>query len=166
MEAKYGDSNSREKNQKKIYKMLSRYWTPGLYERFYRDRSGNYTLKLPNHKELAEVYKTLRKYNEKDFYECNICGYGSCRGMAVAVFNGLNRPENCHHYNLALMEDDRETIDTLNEQILRQASAIEESSAAIEEMMATINNTAAMGKRNVRKHQFSDSRYVRRRYGF
>jgi methyl-accepting chemotaxis protein len=33
-------------------------------------------------------------------------------------------------------------IDTLNEQIIRQASAIEESSAAIEEMMATINNTA------------------------
>jgi iron only hydrogenase large subunit-like protein/uncharacterized coiled-coil DUF342 family protein len=172
MEAKYGGSHSREKNQKKIYKMLSRYWKPGLYERFYQDRSGNYTLKLPNNKELAEVYKSLRKYNEKDFYDCSACGYGSCRGMAVAVFNGLNRPENCHHYNLALMEDDRETIDqlnhnlniqveqsltfmksinylidTLNEQILRQASAIEESSAAIEEMMATINNTAAMAQK-------------------
>jgi methyl-accepting chemotaxis protein len=87
--------------------------------------------------------------------------------MAVAVFNGLNRPENCHHYDLALIEDSskpieslnqnlntqveksldfmkgiNDLIENLNEQIIRQASAIEESSAAIEEMMATINNTA------------------------
>ncbi|MDR3168069.1 MAG: methyl-accepting chemotaxis protein [Treponema sp.] len=171
-EAKYGGSQSTEKNQKKVYKVLSQYWKPGLYNRSYQDLSGNYTLKLPNNKELATVYESLRKYSERDFYDCNTCGYGSCRSMAVAIFNGLNRPENCHHYNLSLMEDNRETIDnlnhnlnaqvdrslefmkginylidTLNEQILRQAAAIEESSAAIEEMVATINNTAAMAEK-------------------
>jgi methyl-accepting chemotaxis protein len=92
--------------------------------------------------------------------------------MAIAIFNGLNRPENCHHYGLSLIEEDRETIDTLNRnlntqienslefmrsindliedlnmQIIRQASAIEESSASIEEMMATINSTADMAQK-------------------
>jgi iron only hydrogenase large subunit-like protein/uncharacterized coiled-coil DUF342 family protein len=167
VEAKYGGSKSATKNQKKVFKVLSRYWKPELYSRSYQDLSGNYTLKLPDNEELAEVYKRLRKYSPEDMYDCNTCGYGSCHGMAIAVFNGLNRPENCHHYDLALIEDDRGTIeslnrnlgvqveksldfmkgingliDSLNEQIVRQASAIEESSAAIEEMMATINNTA------------------------
>ena len=172
VEAKYGGSKSTANNQKKVFKVLSRYWKKGLYDRSYRDLSGNYALKIPNDAELTAVYKTLRKYGEKDIYDCNTCGYGTCRGMAIAIFNGLNRPENCHHYGLSLIEEDRETIDklnqnlgsqversldfmkgindlieNLNEQIIRQASAIEESSAAIEEMMATINNTAGMAQK-------------------
>jgi hypothetical protein len=172
VEAKYGGSKSTKKNQKKMNKVLSRYWKPGLYNRSYRDLSENNTLRMPNGQELTEVYRSLRKYGEKDIYDCNTCGYGKCQGMAIATFNGLNRPENCHHYNLSLIEEDRETIDSLNQnleiqveksldfmkginelidnlnnQILRQASAIEESSAAIEEMMATINNTANMAQK-------------------
>jgi iron only hydrogenase large subunit-like protein/uncharacterized coiled-coil DUF342 family protein len=172
MEAKYGGAKSAKHNQKKVNKVLSRYWKPGLYLRSYQDRSKNYSLKTPNNQELIKVYRSLRKYSEKDFYDCNTCGYGTCRGMAIAIFNGLNRPENCHHYTLALIEEDRGTIDKLNKnleiqveksldfmrgindlieslnfQILRQASAIEESSAAIEEMMATINNTAATAQK-------------------
>jgi iron only hydrogenase large subunit-like protein/uncharacterized coiled-coil DUF342 family protein len=172
MEAKYSGSKSIKNNQKKVFKVLSRYWKPGLYDRSYRNLSGNYTLKIPDSRELAEVYKSLRKYGEEDIYDCNTCGYGSCRGMGMAIFNGLNRPENCHHYNLSLVGEDRKTIDTLNQnlstqieksldfmksindlienlnnQIMRQASAIEESSAAIEEMVATINNTASMAQK-------------------
>jgi iron only hydrogenase large subunit-like protein/uncharacterized protein YoxC len=172
VEAKYGGSKSVEKNQKKINKVLSSYWKPGLYSRSYQDLSENYVLKTPDNEQLAEVYKSLRKYGEQDFYDCNTCGYGTCYGMAIAIFNGLNRPENCHHYGLTLMDEDRQTIDDLNKnlevqvgrsldfmrgindlienlniQIIRQASAIEESSASIEEMMATINNTAAMAEK-------------------
>ncbi|MDR0654735.1 MAG: methyl-accepting chemotaxis protein [Treponema sp.] len=172
VEAKYGGSKSTARNQKKVFKVLSRCWKPGLYHRSYRDLSQNYSLKIPDDGELAEVYKSLRKYGEQDIYDCNTCGYGSCRSMAVAIFNGLNRPENCHHYGLSLIEEDRETIDTLNhslntqveqslgfmkgingliddlnDQIVRQAAAIEESSAAIEEMVATINNTAVMAQK-------------------
>jgi uncharacterized protein YoxC len=172
MEAGYGGSKSAVKNQKRVFKVLNRYWKPGLYNRSYRDLSGNDTVKIPNDKELTEIYKSLRKYSPQDIYDCNTCGYGTCHGMAVAIFNNLNRPQNCHHYNLSLIEEDRGTIDrlnqnlgaqvessldfmkginnligALNDQIIRQASAIEESSAAIEEMMATINNTAAMAQK-------------------
>jgi uncharacterized coiled-coil DUF342 family protein len=172
VEAKYGGSKSPEKNRRKVNRVLSRYWKPGLYHRSYQDRSENYVLKTPNDQELTDVYRSLRKYGKQDIYDCNTCGYGTCYGMAVAIFNDLNRPENCHHYGLALIKEDRETIEnlnmnlgsqvekslefmkginglieTLNLQIERQASAIEESSAAIEEMMATINNTASMAQK-------------------
>jgi iron only hydrogenase large subunit-like protein/predicted nucleic acid-binding Zn-ribbon protein len=167
MEAKYGGTKSVEKNQKKVAQVLSKHWKPDLYTRSYRDRSANYTLEVPDNDELAAVYRSLKKFSADDIYDCNTCGYGSCRGMAIAIFNGLNRPENCHHYSLALIADNSGTIESLNqnlnsqvgssldfmkginglitslnEEIIRQASAIEESSAAIEEMMATINNTA------------------------
>jgi iron only hydrogenase large subunit-like protein/ABC-type transporter Mla subunit MlaD len=172
VEANYGGSKTVKKNQKKVNRVLSRYWKPGLYDRSYRDLSGNYTVVIPGEAELEAVYKSLRKYGEEDIYDCNTCGYGTCRGMAIAIFNGLNRPDNCHHYNLSLIEENRGTIDTLNrnlgnqveksldfmkginglienlnDQIVHQASAIEESSAAIEQMMATINNTAAMAQK-------------------
>jgi methyl-accepting chemotaxis protein len=171
-EAQYGGAISTKKNQKKMFNILSRYWKPGLYARSYRDLSKNNTVKMPNNEELVQVYQRLRKYGEQDFYDCNTCGYGSCRGMAVAIYNNLNRPENCHHYNLSLVDESRETIEKLNEnlgsqvensldfmksindlienlnqQIVQQASAIEESSAAIEQMMATINNTAGMAEK-------------------
>jgi iron only hydrogenase large subunit-like protein/uncharacterized coiled-coil DUF342 family protein len=171
-EAKYGGSKSVAKNTKKMNKVLSRYWKPGLYSRSYRDLSRNYFLKTPDDHELTEMYRSLRKYGKEDIYDCNTCGYGTCYGMAVAIFNGLNRPENCHHYDLSLIEEDRKTIENLNRnlgsqiekslsfmkginelienlniQITRQASAIEESSAAIEEMMATINNTASVAQK-------------------
>jgi methyl-accepting chemotaxis protein len=172
MEAKYGGIKSAKHNPKKINKLLSRYWKPGLYHRSYLDISENYTLKTPNDQELASVYKSLQKYSEKDFYDCNTCGYGTCYGMAIAIFNDLNSPKNCHHYNLALIEKDRETIEMLNQnlntqiekslnfmkgindlieslnfQIIHQASAIEESSAAIQEMVSTINNTATTAQK-------------------
>jgi hypothetical protein len=172
MEAKYGASKSADQNQKKIFKVLSRYWKKDLYNRSYRDLSENSIIKIPNNQELTDVYKRLQKFGEGDIYDCNTCGYGSCYGMAIAIFNGLNRPENCHHYNLFLIERDRKTIEdlngdlgaqvekslnfmksindlieNLNDQIIRQASAIEESSAAIEQMVATINNTAVMAQK-------------------
>jgi hypothetical protein len=106
MEAKYGGSKSAAKNQKKVNQVLSRYWKPDLYHRSYRDISENYILKTPDNQELTEVYRSLRKYGEKDFYDCNTCEYGTCYGMAIAIFNGLNRPENCHHYGLTLIAKD------------------------------------------------------------
>jgi methyl-accepting chemotaxis protein len=45
------------------------------------------------------------------------------------------------------MKGINDLIENLNLQIIRQASAIEESSAAIEEMMATINNTASLAQK-------------------
>jgi iron only hydrogenase large subunit-like protein len=83
----------------RIKSEISGFWKPDIYSRSYRDRSGSLSgYRQPTEKDLALIYHRMKKTNASDFLNCAACGYGSCRGMAEAIFNGLNRPENCHHY--------------------------------------------------------------------
>jgi iron only hydrogenase large subunit-like protein len=81
-----------------LKRAVARRWKPGLYARAYADRSKGLGLRKPSEKELCEVYESMGKTEEKDFYNCTSCGYGSCEAMAVAIFNGLNKSDNCHHF--------------------------------------------------------------------
>ncbi len=89
---------AQKRAQKKIVKLVNRYWEPGLYGRSYDDLSGNISWREPTEQEIQQAYKQMHKQSEKDILNCSACGYGTCRRMAVAVCNGLNKPENCHHY--------------------------------------------------------------------
>jgi ferredoxin len=84
---------------------VSSRWKPGLYARSYVDRSGELGLSMPSSAQLEAVYLSMGKAEEKDFYNCTSCGYGSCEGMAVAVHNGLNKPENCHHFMAGQLDE-------------------------------------------------------------
>ena len=81
-----------------IERLLSDYWGEDLYARQYPDLSTNNTLRQPSPEEQKAILASMHKYSEKDQYNCCSCGYGTCLDMSVAIFNGLNRPENCHHY--------------------------------------------------------------------
>ncbi|MBN1500857.1 MAG: 4Fe-4S binding protein, partial [Spirochaetes bacterium] len=83
---------------KKFKKTLSGFWKPGLYARNYTNSSENKNYRIPDEYELDKVYTDMLKTEKRDFYNCSACGYGNCRDMAVAIFNGLNRPDNCHDY--------------------------------------------------------------------
>ncbi|MCL2599668.1 MAG: ATP-binding protein [Treponema sp.] len=85
---------------RKYNDLVSGYWKSGLYERSYRDYSANNSLKQPDDEQLDDIYQSLKKYKPEDIYNCTACGYGTCHAMAVAIFNGLNKPENCAHHNL------------------------------------------------------------------
>jgi iron only hydrogenase large subunit-like protein len=74
------------------------HWKPGLYGRAYEDRSRGNRIRKPDQADLERVYASMNKFKEADIYNCASCGYGSCRDMAMAIFNGLNKPENCHHF--------------------------------------------------------------------
>lgn len=64
----------------------------------YQDLSSLNKLKIPTDNDLKEIYAKMHKVEEKDFRNCAACGYNSCLDMAVAVYNGLNKYENCHVY--------------------------------------------------------------------
>jgi iron only hydrogenase large subunit-like protein len=81
-----------------LKRVIGKRWKKGLYDRSYVDRSKTLGLMVPTKAQLKSVYESMRKTEEKDFYNCTACGYGSCEGMAVAIFNGLNKAENCHHF--------------------------------------------------------------------
>jgi methyl-accepting chemotaxis protein/iron only hydrogenase large subunit-like protein len=158
-----------EKLYKKYHKKLERFWKSGMYDRSYRDLSGNYRINIPSEDELTEIYKSLKKYTKADIYDCTACGYGTCSSMATAIHNQLNKPENCAHYNVALVDDEKKTIvyinqmlkdhinraldviekinnlvEQLNNKINIQSESVDDSSAVTQEMVSSLKNTSEL----------------------
>jgi iron only hydrogenase large subunit-like protein/uncharacterized coiled-coil DUF342 family protein len=154
----------------KYHKVLDKYWKNNLYNRSYRDLSDNNTLKLPTEKELQEIYLSLKKSTSEELYNCTSCGYGSCHSMAVAIFNNLNKPENCAHFIMALLKEEMKTeelnrlltehindssgliegitrtINELSASISMQTQSVEESSKKTERMVESLKTTSEMSR--------------------
>ncbi|MFZ2960042.1 MAG: [Fe-Fe] hydrogenase large subunit C-terminal domain-containing protein [Candidatus Ozemobacteraceae bacterium] len=90
--------------------LIESYWKPNLYNRSYENRSFHNLIKTPSEEERKKIYLQMEKTVEKDFFNCNSCGFGTCEKMATAIFNGLNRPENCHHFLLSRAEKTKNEI--------------------------------------------------------
>ncbi|MDR1726847.1 MAG: methyl-accepting chemotaxis protein [Acidobacteriota bacterium] len=151
----------RKKSADKVKAAVGKYWKAGLYDRTYQDRSGNSTLRQPDDAELERVYASMNKFSDKDIYNCVGCGYNSCRGMATAIYNGLNKPENCHQYMLTEVKkahkeskefasslvksknDIRELIERLNHNSVRLSSLICETLEDIEKLSSEQTGTIA-----------------------
>ena len=131
-----------ERKYKKYHKTLENFWKRGLYNRHYRDISGNFVLRQPNKTELNAVYEKLKKFSASDLYDCTACGYGSCASMATAIFNKLNKPENCAHYNIELLAEERKTTIYINQQykkhITRAINLVEEIHNLVEKLNTKI----------------------------
>jgi iron only hydrogenase large subunit-like protein/ABC-type transporter Mla subunit MlaD len=151
---------------KKYHKILEKYWKPGLYNRSYRNLSANNFIKKPNEAELNEIYRSMKKFSAEDLYNCTSCGYGECKTMATAIYNKLNKPENCAHYILAILKEKNDTeklnrllqehissasalvegitklVHELSANIGSQATAVNQSSAVTEKMVSSIKNTS------------------------
>jgi iron only hydrogenase large subunit-like protein/uncharacterized protein YoxC len=156
---------------KKYHKILDKYWRKNVFNRSYMDLSGNNIIKRPNDSELKEIYKRLRKFQDKDIYNCTACGYGKCELMATAIFNGLNKPENCAHYILALLKEEmaveelnkqltehidrasilidgiNKLIHKLDESIVSQSVAAGESSVKTERMIGSLKNLSEISQK-------------------
>lgn len=90
--------------QENIKDTIEDNWKPGLYNRSYVDRSKNKLVtNIPN-SALEEIYHEMHKYTPEDHKNCSACGYGSCKDMAIAIYNGLNNPHNCHYYQHKMLE--------------------------------------------------------------
>jgi methyl-accepting chemotaxis protein len=113
----------------------------------------------------------MLKFVKEDHLNCSSCGYGSCDTMVVAIFNGLNKPENCHLYRQKQMEKEhaqiaelglsldteiqkalaelagaQKMIRAVSERSQEQSANLEESSAAIEQMIASIANSSRVSE--------------------
>jgi Na+-translocating ferredoxin:NAD+ oxidoreductase RNF subunit RnfB len=154
----------------KYHKILDKYWKKNLYNREYRDLSGNNIIKKPSEAELNEILRRMRKFKAEDLYDCTACGYGSCKSMATAIFNKRNKPENCAHYILALLKDEMKveelnqlltehihnasnlidgitgTVHELNNSITSQTRSVEESSKKTEKMVNSLKTTSDISR--------------------
>ncbi len=162
--------------EKDMNKSLEKYWSPELYKRDYNDYSSLFLSRFnkPTPEEIQEIFVLMKKQDKKDIINCGACGYKNCEQMAVAIYNGLNKPENCHHYTTTLVkemhEQHKEELKTtikntvgsvsekveststkvqgLNQIINSMASCITESSAAIEQMIANISSINSILDKN------------------
>jgi len=154
----------------KYHKTLDTYWKKTLYTRSYRDLSGNNIVRKPTEDELQAVYQKMRKFGKEDLYNCTSCGYGSCKAMAIAIHNKLNKPENCAHYILALLKEEMKTeelnrllmehigravkllddittmVHDLDTSIASQTQSVEESSRKTEKMVSELRNTSQISQ--------------------
>ncbi len=89
---------SRKLSDRKMRSQLEKTWSPDLAPRRYKDLSKTTTVRLPTRHKLEELFRKMGKFNPRDLFNCRACGYESCEQMAVAVFNGLNKMENCHYF--------------------------------------------------------------------
>jgi hypothetical protein len=151
----------KEKNAyKKYHNVLKKYWKKGLYDRSYHNLSKNNTIKQPSETEITEIFHSLKKFEKEDIYNCTCCGYGSCKAMATAIYNKLNKPENCAHYILALLKENQEhianasnlieginkLINKLNATINSQAETIAQSSVSTEKMINSLKETSEISR--------------------
>ncbi|HMA63808.1 MAG: methyl-accepting chemotaxis protein [Fibrobacterota bacterium] len=128
--------------KKALTEIINRYWKPGLYARSYKNLSSLNTIRIPREKELTDVYKSLNKFSDADMYNCGSCGYGSCLGMAIALFNNLNRPENCLHNQFALLHDHNRKVTLSVKALSEMVKAIAERSSKISDNSSNVSAAA------------------------
>lgn len=109
-----GNPKKSKKGLKNLHNNVADYWNEKLYERTYTDRSELYTIQIPDTNSLENIFHRMKKFTADDRYNCSSCGYGNCEDMATAIYNGLNRVENCHYYNYkSLLEIASKVSETL-----------------------------------------------------
>lgn len=108
-------------NKKELQKNINKYWKENLYGRKYMNLSENMNIKKLSNSELKDVYKDMNKFTDNDIKDCRSCGYNSCELMATAIYNGMNKAENCHWYQNSVIEKEKEST-------MEQKRVIEQSS--------------------------------------
>ena len=135
-----------EQNKKSLFggrlkRNLKKYWRPEIYKRVYTDLSARLKRrKKPTDPELNKVFYSMRKYGEKDMYNCSACGYGTCTAMATAIFNGLNRPENCHHFLKGKSEESEKLMTGAVERAENLIKEIEKSRETLSELYSKVSS--------------------------
>jgi ArsR family metal-binding transcriptional regulator len=140
----------RARAKAKFDKLLKKYWKEGLYTRTYVDRSDVFKreVKKASKDQIQVVYTRMYKKSPADALNCGSCGYNSCEQMAVAIINGLNKPENCRLF----IEVDRSLVNQKHKKEL--ATSVEavysqvfeemnKSISGIGDLSGHINETAA-----------------------
>ena len=168
--------HSKKSALKKLNKAIDEFWKPGLYDRTYVDRSAYFHQKIkePSQEEIQKIYRDMYKKTKADILNCGACGYEDCEQMAVAIYNGLNRPENCTHYTNILKDimneqhqeevkqSVRKVVETGAEKLTENGrdvqtlataardmtESVSTSSSAVEEMIANINSINSILEHN------------------
>lgn len=138
----------------KLFKMFDEQLDLADFIRSYRPTKSS---PIPNDKDLGPIFESMGKHtDESRHFNCHACGYKSCKDMAIAIYRGLNTPNNCtihakeillaRHSQLAahnerLAEMTAQCVE-LSEKLTHDIKEITDSMNAIGESTAKTNERA------------------------
>ena len=114
----------------------------------------------PSEQEMEAIFKDLGKNSKESRHiDCSCCGYHTCKDMVKAIYNGVNNKENCIHYIKLLAEQEKEEIEEIhlnnvkeqeerNEKIHRITEEFEQLNEGIVEL-SKVNDITADDAGNV-----------------
>lgn len=161
---------------RKLHRVINKKWTPTLYSREYLNKNQivHSFVQKPSNEELWQIYNSFGKFEEKDLLNCGSCGYNSCQEFAFAIYNGLNKIDNCSHFNsfqldklqksqkeklveavdlvknssLSEFSESDKGVQEISEVSQQMVNSVNDSSAAIEEMIQNIDSINKVLQKN------------------
>lgn len=110
------------------------------YIRHYTDRSGECECRIPSKAELEQIYHDMYKDTEQSqCINCECCGYETCEKMAIAIFNGYNKKENCIHYIKNAVIQERIHEKELADMVRKEKDEITAQKKRISQTIAEVN---------------------------
>lgn len=86
--------------------------------RKYTDRSHENQIQIPLPNQTQQIFETMKKYSsDEQNINCSACGYATCKDMATAIFNKCNIPDGCIHYVKHVVEDEKDKIENISQDI-------------------------------------------------
>lgn len=125
---------------------------------YYSDLSGNNTITKPTEAEVEELFRKMHKESERDIRNCGACGYRNCYEMAEAIFNGLNKPDNCFLYKekellleKAQIEQSIILADNSKRMLEEKSLEAENSAARIKDILYQVSEVFSAITKNVQE---------------
>ena len=83
------------------------------FSRVYTDK--HVKVLIPNEQQMNAIFMDMGKTTKESRHiDCSCCGYHTCRDMVSAIYNGVNKKENCIYYIKALAEQEKEEIESIH----------------------------------------------------
>ena len=125
----------------KYYRSIKSELGSSPFERKYSRKHFSFDSNTIKDEDLLEIYADMRKIKPEDFQECQACGYGSCKEMAIAIKLGINKKENCYFYIKGELKNRTALIKNLSEKVNESFASMSEKIKNIKMIFNEISNS-------------------------
>lgn len=89
------------------------------FSRSYKNRRVD--IKIPDARAEEEIFNSMNKTTAAERkIDCSCCGYETCREMAAAIYNGVNKKENCIFYAKSMAEMEKKEVEEMHRENLKE----------------------------------------------
>ena len=108
------------------------------FHRVYTDKKVK--LQVPSETEINAIFTDMGKVTKESRHiDCSCCGYHTCKDMVSAIYNGVNKKENCIYYIKTLAEMEKEEIESIHHNSVKEQEERNNKINHIIEQFAQLN---------------------------